>query len=289
MSTSYDGFLEGISELIGARSAGLLELSGVFVLVVARMAGMAFVLPGWKSGVLTVRTRLAGVLVLSLVTLPVLCGTGDRLPGIATDDPAKWIGLAVIEAAIGGLMGLGVVVVLAGLRGAGEIIDRQAGWGLAGVLDPGGGEDGAAGTRLLAWTAVGVLFVMAPINGHLLMVESLLGSMESIPLGQMAVGESRVPAGAGDLAVRLVHQSLVLTVQVAAPVLALMSLVTVLTGVLGRVLPETNLLVVAMPARVLVSLLVLGVAVTGAGRVVVDTVPGVLREVSTTLVGAGAR
>ncbi len=88
---------------------------------------------------------------------------------------------------------------------------------------------------------------------------------------------------------RLVHQSLVLTVQVAAPVLALMSLVTILTGVLGRVLPETNLLVVAMPARVLVSLLVLGVAVTGAGRVVVDAVPGVLREVSTTLVGAGAR
>ncbi len=198
MSPAYDGFLDGVSDLIGARSEGLLGLSGLLLLVVARMAGMVCVLPGWKSGVLTARMRLAGVAVLSLVTLPVLCGTEDRLPGVAIDDPATWFGLAVIEAAIGGLMGLGVVVVLAGLRGAGEIIDRQAGWGLAGVLDPGGGDDGAAGTRLLAWTAVAVLFVMAPINGHLLMVESLLGSIDSIPLGQAGIAaDSRVLAGAG--------------------------------------------------------------------------------------------
>ena len=89
---------------------------------------------------------------------------------------------------------------------------------------------------------------------------------------------------AGDLAIRLVHQSLLLAVQVVAPVLALMSLVTLVTGILGRSMPETNLLVAAMPARVLVSLLILGLAVSGAARSVVDAVPAVLEQVGDSLV-----
>ena len=89
--------------------------------------------------------------------------------------------------------------------------------------------------------------------------------------------------------VRLVHQSLVLTVQVAAPVLAVMLLVSVAIGLVGRVLPETNVLVVAMPARVLVGVCLLGVVVTGVGRAMTDAVPGVLHEVQATLNGVTPR
>ena len=84
--------------------------------------------------------------------------------------------------------------------------------------------------------------------------------------------------------VRLVHQSLVLAVQVAAPVLAVMLLVSVMIGMIGRALPETNVLVTAMPARVLVGVLLLSMVVTGTGRVMTDAVPGMLDEVTSTLV-----
>jgi flagellar biosynthetic protein FliR len=185
---------------------------------------------------------------------------------------------------IGAVLGLGVVAVLAGLRGAGEIIDRQTGWGLAGVLDP-SGAGGGPGTTLVTWSAVAALFVMAPINGHLLLVDSLLGTFSAIPPGAIdaAAGVSLAP-GAGDLVVRLVHQSLVLAVQVAAPVLAVMLLVSVMIGMIGRALPETNVLVTAMPARVLVGVLLLSMVVTGTGRVMTDAVPGMLDEVTSTLV-----
>ena len=54
-------------------------------------------------------------------------------------------------------------------------------------------------------------------------------------------------------------------------------------------MPETNVLVMAMPARVLVGVFLLGVVVSGMGRVMTDVVPGVLHEVRTTLVEAATR
>jgi len=209
--------------------------------------------------------------------------------GLASLDTASMSGHALIEAVIGAILGLGVLTVFAGLRGVGEIIDRQTGWGLAGVLDP-SGAGGGPGTTMVTWTAVAALFVMSPINGHLLLLDSLLGTFDAIALGGIDVtADAGVVSLASELVVRLVHQSLVLTVQVAAPVLAVMLLVSVVIGIVGRALPETNVLVLAMPARVLVGVLLLSVVVTGVGRVMTDAVPGVLDEVRSTLVEASVR
>lgn len=261
----------------------LLEVAGVFVLVVARMAGLVLVLIPLRGTAITWRTRLAAVIVLSLVTLPVLASE-SRLPSLSLPtEVLGWTVRVLVEAGVGAILGLGVMVVLAGLRGAGEIVDRQTGWGLAGVLDPGSTETATPGTRLIVWTAVAVLFVMDPVDGHLLVVSSLLESLEAVP-----VADGAMVLAAGDLAIRLVHQSMLLAVQVVAPVLALMSLVTLVTGIISRSMPETNLLVAAMPARVLVSLLILGLAVSGGARSVVDAVPAVLEQVGDSLAHVAA-
>ena len=281
--------LDALSRLAESRSDSLVGLGTLAALVMARIAGLVFALPGWQSGVFPVRLRLAGVLVGTWLVLPVVAGRETGGPELSDLDGAALAGRILVEAVIGGVLGLGVLTIMAGLRGAGEIVDRQTGWGLAGVLDP-SGTGGGPGTTLVTWTAVAALFVMAPINGHLLLVDSLLGTFDAIAPGGIAPGGGVILAPtASDLVVRLVHQSLVLTVQVAAPVLAVMLLVSVAIGLVGRVLPETNVLVVAMPARVLVGVCLLGVVVTGVGRAMTDAVPGVLHEVQATLNGVTPR
>jgi flagellar biosynthetic protein FliR len=290
MGESIDTALEAMSRLAESRSDSLVGLGAIGLLVAARIAGLVCVLPGWQSGVFPVRLRLASVLVVTWLVLPVVAVGREAVSSEVLGLDAVSLGIRVaVEAAIGGVLGLGVWTVFAGLRGAGEIIDRQTGWGLAGVMDP-SGAGGGPGTTLVTWTAVAALFVMAPINGHLLLVDSLLGTFEAIaPGGIDAVSGASLLRGSSDLVVRLVHQSLVLSIQVAAPVLAVMLLVSVVIGIVGRALPETNVLVVAMPARVLVGVLLLGVVVSGVGRVMADAVPGVLHEVSSTLFEAALR
>ena len=281
--------LDALSRLAESRSDSLVGLGTLAALIMARIAGLVFALPGWQSGVFPVRLRLAGVLVATWLVLPVVAGRETDGPELSDLDGATLAGRILVEAVIGGVLGLGVLTIMAGLRGAGEIVDRQTGWGLAGVMDP-SGAGGGPGTTLVTWIAVAALFVMAPINGHLLLVDSLLGTFDAIAPGGIAPGGGVVLAPtASDLVVRLVHQSLVLTVQVAAPVLAVMLLVSVAIGLVGRVLPETNVLVVAMPARVLVGVCLLGLVVTGVGRAMTDAVPGVLHEVQATLNGVTPR
>ena len=291
MTDSMGRVSEVIEGLVASRSDSLIGLGTVGLLVAARIAGLMFTLPGWQSGVFPFRLRLASVLVVTWLVLPVVAGAGGagEAAGLASLDTASMCGRALIEAVIGAILGLGVLTVFAGLRGVGEIIDRQTGWGLAGVLDP-SGAGGGPGTTMVTWTAVAALFVMSPINGHLLLLDSLLGTFDAIAVGGIDVtGDAGVVNLASELVVRLVHQSLVLTVQVAAPVLAVMLLVSVVIGIVGRALPETNVLVLAMPARVLVGVLLLSVVVTGVGRVMTDAVPGVLDEVRSTLVEASVR
>ncbi len=288
MTDSMGRVSEVIEGLVASRSDSLIGLGTVGLLVAARIAGLMFTLPGWQSGVFPFRLRLASVLVVTWLVLPLVAGAGGAA-GLASLDPASMSVRALIEATIGAILGLGVLTVFAGLRGVGEIIDRQTGWGLAGVLDP-SGSGGGPGTTMVMWTAVAALFVMSPINGHLLLLDSLLGTFDAIEVGGIDLtGDAGVVSLASELVVRLVHQSLVLTVQVAAPVLAVMLLVSVVIGIVGRALPETNVLVLAMPARVLVGVLLLSVVVTGVGRVMTDAVPGVLDEVRSTLVEASVR
>ena len=245
------------------------------ILVVSRFAGLLAVLPWSRSHPMPVRGRLALAIVLAAVTLPVLLAD-PTFPGGGLPEGLAALGVRIIaEAMLGATLGLGVVIIMGGLRLAGEMVDRQSGWGLAGTFGAGGGdgEEAGPGGRTLVWVGVAVLLTTEPIGGHLQVVSSLLESFRTLPVGVAVVSTS-----AADLLVRLVHQSLLLAVQVVAPVLAVLSLVTLLTGILGRSQSETSLLVVAMPARVLVCLIVLGLAFSGTARAVVDTVPGVLDQ-----------
>ena len=72
MGESTEAVLEAVSRLAESRSDSLVGLGAVGLLVAARIAGLVFVLPGWQSGVFPVRLRLASVLVVTWLVLPVV-------------------------------------------------------------------------------------------------------------------------------------------------------------------------------------------------------------------------
>ena len=52
--------LDALSRLAESRSDSLVGLGTLAALIMARIAGLVFALPGWQSGVFPVRLRLAG-------------------------------------------------------------------------------------------------------------------------------------------------------------------------------------------------------------------------------------
>jgi flagellar biosynthetic protein FliR len=187
---------------------------------------------------------------------------------------------AVGELGLGFALGLGTFTILSGLQLAGELIDQQTGLSLGEIANPGLNITGSATGQFLFLFATTVLLVMRPTGYHLTMLSALLETFRSIPLGQAFVTSQTI-----DLLRDLVHQSLVLGLQIVAPLLAAMSLVALTMGFLGHSVPQINVMVIGFPVRALMSLTVLVASLSGIAKLVSDVVPRVIDSLHQALIG----
>lgn len=190
--------------------------------------------------------------------------------------PSKLSGIlgdVLAEFSLGFLLGLGVTVLMSGLQLAGQIIDQQIGLEFGSVINP-DLQSGASASGQMLFLLGGVsLLVMQPVNGHVMMLQAMVETFDAMP-----VGEAVLFQGTAELFTGLIQKSLLLGVQVAAPILATMSLVSLAMGFLGHSVPQINQLVVGFPIRSLAGILILSMSLTGAGRILVDAVPDVIAE-----------
>lgn len=260
------------AQLPAAAAAGALVL-----LAALRWFGMSLTLP-LVSQLLTLRVRLALAVVLGVASLPLLSAShGDAMELLAgvTDGADARAGLiacglrllaaGLIELGIGAAVGLGARLVLCGVQAAGELIDHQAGLAFAQVFHPGTEEEATPLGATLGLTAATAFLLLAPCGGDLALAASAFDLFEALP-----VGTATTPRPVLDLLVVLGQQSLLLALQVAAPVLAVMSLVTVAASWLGRTAPALSTGPVLVPVRIVTCLVILSLSLSGTAPVLAE-------------------
>jgi flagellar biosynthetic protein FliR len=197
------------------------------------------------------------VRVLLMVALAALV-LAERAP---PDAATQWANAPVLlvaplggEILIGALLGLGVHVVLGALALAGRLLDVQIGFAIGSVFDPVSGT--SANVLGALATLLGVTVFVAS-NGHLGLAQLVGGSIDVLPLGEL-------PALADPLRPVLAASSMfALGLALAAPVAVALLLTDLALGVMSRNMPQINVLVLAMPAKVMVGYLVLAYSVLG--------------------------
>ena len=193
---------------------------------------------------------------------------------------ADYAWIAVGEFSLGLVLGLGVLITFSGLQLAGEMIDQQTGLALGEISNPGMEINGSMTGQFLFLFGTVLLLVMEPINGHLLLVGSLVETFQTLPVGEATISVSTV-----DLLSTLVHQSLVLGIRVAAPMLGVMSLVALTMGFLSHSVPQLNVLVIGFPVRASISLIVLSLMLAATADIVVAAVPQTIDALRRNLTG----
>jgi len=241
-----------------------LDMDGflLFTLVFARVSGLTMTAPifGTREVPLQVRGLLA--LALALVIAPTQCGGSPVVP----DSTLDYVVLVVAELIIGLFLGLGIVLLFSAAQLAGGLIGRLGGLALADVLDPSAGEPVPILGRLM-WLLAVVVFVA--IGGHRMVVGALLDTFQSLPPGTMASAESMV----GVLR-ELLSQSFELGLRIAAPVVVAVLLSTLVLGLIGRTLPQLNLLAVGFGLNSMLSFGLLAVVLgTGAMLLQAEVAP----------------
>lgn len=216
--------------------------------VLARVAALAWTAPALGLPALGWRVRLGLALTLTMLVAP-LIATGGATPATA-NDPGSLAWLALAEAATGVLLGLGMGLVLAAARLAGEIVGVQAGLSVAGLLDPtgSGGSDadlGAPGLspmgRLYGLVALATFLAL---DGPLMLVAVLIESYQAVPVGGLPLDPSTV-----DAAFARVGWALSLTLRAAAPAGLALALAGLALGLLARAANGLQVLTLSLPIR----------------------------------------
>lgn len=285
-------FDDPLSELLLYHVAGAgLARAGVFVLVAARLAGLLGIGLLLGRTLLTWQVRVGLIVLLTLVvapTLPLSSETTDEIQLIGLSDigerspspmsPASVMvtpldfGVALLcEIGLGAALGLGVAVVLSGLKLGGEWLDRHNGLGMGNVLNPELLSEGSASAEMLLLFGIATILLMEPGGGHLLFTRTILETFRSLPVGQSNLSSSLI-----ELPGLLMKQSLVLGLRVAMPLVLVMTLIDMTFGFVNRS-SRWSLLPAAYAARTAAALLILAATWPGIAEAVTTTVFDSLR------------
>jgi len=215
-----------------------------FLLVLTRVGG-AFVfvpLPGLQSAPMPARAAFALAFTLALA---------GRWPALsaAAVSPSRLVGWAAAEAASGIAIGVALSVVVEAFTLAAQVCGLQAGYGYASTIDPNTQADSGI-LLVFAQLTTGMLFFAVGLDREVLRL--FAASLDKVPPGAYVLG----PASAQSL-IRLGTSLFSVGLRLAFPVVALLVMMDVALALLGRVNAQLQLIHLAFPAKMLVTLLLL--------------------------------
>ena len=219
------------------------EIAAAYLLTFARVGTLVMLLPGIGEQMISPRVRLAFALALTLVLFPM---TRPLLPSVG--GPAV-IALLIGEVVVGLMLGLATRMVVGALQTAGAIVAQQLGLAFAMSVDPAmGGQQAAIGNFL---TLLGLTLIFAT-DLHHLAIAAIRDSYDLLPpQGLPATADGVI------LATTAVARGFTLAVQISAPFIAFAVLFNLGLGVLARLMPQMQVFFLAMPATILVGMLIM--------------------------------
>jgi flagellar biosynthesis protein FliR len=222
-----------------------------FSFVLARVGGLVVTAPLLSFGALPWKLRLFLAIALALVVTPIELSAPPVIP---PNLPVYTIRLAG-ELLIGALLGVGVMVLVAGAQLAGQIISQMSGLSVADAFNPAFDEEAPVLANLLQMTA---LAVFVAIGGHRLLVGALLDTYTAMPPGR-----AELLSSVGKLVPSLLAESFSLAVRGAAPAIVAVLLATISLGLISRTLPQMNIMAIGFGLNVLVTLGILALSIGG--------------------------
>jgi flagellar biosynthetic protein FliR len=243
-----------------------LELVLTFTLTLARLGGLVLTAPFFNTLEIPPLARVWLTLTLCGLLAPTQWGKLAAQPGNVID----YLLLLGGELLLGVILGTGVMILLAGIQIAGQIAGQLSGMSLADVFNPSFDSEIPLFSHLLSLVMLAV-FVL--IGGHLQVVAALMHTFEALPLGQ-----AHQPGEFGQLLVTLLSESIGLGIRAAAPVMTALILTNVLLGLVGRTLPQLNVLSLGFGINSMITLGALAIGLSTVAWLFEDRLPDTLER-----------
>ena len=218
-----------------------------FFMVLMRISTMMMLLPvfGDKAVPQTVKVLLS--VSFAAVLFPILKANGVvsvESAHLWTQTSGKLLGVLATEILIGLGVGFSSQLVFHAIQVAGDFMASFMGLSMASMYDPHMENQTMVLGQMLS--ALGMLTFLA-VDGHHLLFRAMVETFHLIPQGHFVVNSAFK-----DSMVHMVGNTVLFGIQLSAPMSACMLLVNIVYGIMGKALPQLNILTLSMASSVFI-------------------------------------
>jgi len=229
--------------MITITSAELNAIIATLAFPMARVLALLAASPPFNNASLPTRIRL-------ICGLAVTAAIAPGLEPLTTVEPASGMGLLILaeQMLIGYAMGFSLRLVFSAIDLAGNALSMQMGLGFATTYDP----TSSSQTPVISeFIGVLSLLVFLAIDGHLMVLSTLVESFRVLPIGVLphkASWANMANAGATVFSAGLL---------LALPIVVTLLITNTAIAVLGRVAPQLNIIVIGFPVTITIGFVAL--------------------------------
>ena len=219
-----------------------------FLLIVIRVGVVLFILPFFNSKTIPTLSKVGLTLIIAMLIHPV---TTKQLTAI----PTTVLGIAHLiigELVVGMILGLVVQVFFEGVRIMGQLVGFQTGFAITNILDPQSGTQVSILSNM-AYLMAMVLFLV--LNGHHILLNALRESFEIIQVGGLNLSRHMLPE-----LVKHMGEMFIIGIKIGAPAIAALIFAKVVFGLVTKLIPQMNIMIVAFPLQIVIGLLFFGIS-----------------------------
>lgn len=213
-----------------------LILSGFLIFV--RVSGVVMTAPFFNNSSFPMQVRLYFAMVVSILLFYVIPGESAF---ISASDGVIAIFVAIIaEALVGMAMGIVGQLVFAGFEMAGTLISYNTGLSFAVMMDSSTNKQNSIVANIMGMIAI---IIFLSIDGDKIYLTAIAKSYQIVPAVDHNVHL------AGTYMLEVATYLFVLGVQLTAPFMMAIFLLDVSLAIFGRIMPQANLMFIALPVK----------------------------------------
>lgn len=218
----------------------------------ARITALMLSAPLWGHSSVPRQAKIAAAGAMVVVIAPVL----PPMPDVPL---FSWAGLGILveQVVVGAAIGLTVRIIVSVVQASGEFIGLQMGLAFATFFDPSSGTNMMVLSRILYMIT---LLMFLAFNAHLVVLEILVASFETLP-----VGIGRFNPEAFIMLARYGGTIFTAGMLLALPLVASLLIINLALGILNRSAPQLTVFNIGFPASLTVGLVLLMVLMIDLG------------------------
>ena len=221
-----------------------------FFLILIRVSVILFMFPFFSARLIPVLVKAGLALVITVILYPVI----NSMMGPFPHTVWGMVHVVLSEFIIGMVLGLLVQLFFEGISIMGQLVGFQTGFAITNILDPQSGMQVSILSNMAYLMAVTLFLVL---NGHHILLSAMRESFEIINVGSLGLNKQ-------------IYQTIMLTsgemfgiaIKIGAPAIAALLFTKVAFGLITKLMPQMNIMIVAFPVQIVIGLLFFGISLT---------------------------